>query len=850
MKKKIVSLLTMLCLMLPCFFAVACKDKEDEPKGSTAYSYSVLLKNAKGKIDEKALQTEYDYKKEENVGWTSTGNDYSLSVTRTSSLSDNLSISLLEGFDYSDLSFTVNSKPAEAKVKSGSRTGCESEAYLTDRQFSYEYSNMKENTEIVVDFSDCKWAKISLDFSEVASQGITCYTVGDEFITINSPVKDSLEVVSESSIEVDYGTIFAFDCAQKLVFKPDAIEKFQDLSYAKYASKYYLGDNMIQYFAAKQNGECVVYGAVRDYSNQGTLRVLDCTNLDFYASLEDLENQENALTTKQDKEYYGGSKLNINVVSETQMYMELDSEAQKYNYYVLDSLDGFMNVSCLLEEKILEETERVYLDINVAKADGSADNAKYLVRSPKVESEFYIAYTKASDGEILVNNADYVLIGNDNKPSSKIPSDYEGNIFFGFKNSKDVEILLSAYTSDIATDFVHKQNSATISTRKFTLTGSEADRIITELNEVREEVKVIECYDVNDARKFYEIDVKYVPDNFTDSLVTLDASELEMFEGEKVYYTTDISDNTAWQVLTTETALSISSERTKTIYYYIDSERTDAFLQIQNTSGEVVSVTNELRDCFGRQMTGTIAVGDDEINLAKVRYLDIKPGDYAPYTAKLIREYDKNYHNINISGLGENVLMVSLGNYSADGSTFKNISTYENFSIKYNGQEIGGTIYYYFAGETNKSLVLKNSEGEIVSTSTYVMQTVSKELQINGCYVYRLSLNGDYYDIDETFTLEVVDAIYSLTNNAMEEVELFESSDLNDEAEAFVEGKEYFFVGEEFKKYVIVDALTKIVIENIQLLEGGNNNVYKFTFAMPENVNYISGTTFKLVAIS
>ena len=53
MKKKIVSLLTMLCLMLPCFFAVACKDKEDEPKGSTAYSYSVLMKNAKGKIDEK-----------------------------------------------------------------------------------------------------------------------------------------------------------------------------------------------------------------------------------------------------------------------------------------------------------------------------------------------------------------------------------------------------------------------------------------------------------------------------------------------------------------------------------------------------------------------------------------------------------------------------------------------------------------------------------------------------------------------------------------------------------------------------------------------------------------------------
>ena len=30
MKKKIVSFLTLCCLILPCFFAVACKDKEKE----------------------------------------------------------------------------------------------------------------------------------------------------------------------------------------------------------------------------------------------------------------------------------------------------------------------------------------------------------------------------------------------------------------------------------------------------------------------------------------------------------------------------------------------------------------------------------------------------------------------------------------------------------------------------------------------------------------------------------------------------------------------------------------------------------------------------------------------------
>ena len=32
MKKKIISLLTMFCLVLPCFFAVACKKKNEEPK--------------------------------------------------------------------------------------------------------------------------------------------------------------------------------------------------------------------------------------------------------------------------------------------------------------------------------------------------------------------------------------------------------------------------------------------------------------------------------------------------------------------------------------------------------------------------------------------------------------------------------------------------------------------------------------------------------------------------------------------------------------------------------------------------------------------------------------------------
>lgn len=851
MKKRIVSLLTMFCLILPCFFAVACKDKEEEPKESLAYTYSVVLKNAKGKIDENSLQTEYDYKEEKNVSWKSSDNDYSLSVTRTSALSDSLSISLLEGFDYSDLSFSVNSKAAEAEVKSGNLTGCESAAYLSDRQFRYEYSDMKKDTALVVDFSDCEWAKVSVDFTELASQGIACYKAGNEFVTNNTSVEEALDRVSETTVEVDYGTIFAFDCAQKLVFKPETSENFQDLSYAKYASKYYVGNNMIQYFKARQDGDCVVYGAVKDYENRGTLRVLDCANLAVYETLEDMQNETNALSTKVEKESYGGSNLNVNIVSETQMFMKLDVDAQNYNYYVVDSLDGFMDVGSKLQEKTLDGTSIVYLDINIAKADGSADAAKYLVRAPKSEGDYYVVYAKSLNGDILVNNADYVLIGSDNKPTSNaiLPPEYDGNIFFGFLKSKDVEIKLSAYKSDDSTDFVHKQNSATISTQKYTFTGSLSNRIMEELSEIKEEVRTIECYDANDERKFYEISVDFVPNDFTDSEVTLDASDFELYDGEKVYYTTNLSDLTSWQLLTTETTLSISSQKTRTIYYYIDSNRADAFLQIKNGAGEVVSITSELRDCFGRQKTGTVTVGNDEIILSKIRYLDIKPGDYAAYTAKLLREYDKTYHTINLDGLDENTLMVSLGSYAADGSTFKNVLSLENFNIKYNGQEIGGTIYYYFNTETNKHLVLKDSEGDIVSAPiTYVMETVSKPLQINGNYVYRLALVGDYYDTDEVFTLEVVDATYGLKNSVNEDVELFNTAEMTDTQEYLVEGNEYYFVGEEFKEYVIVDELTNVVVETITLVSGGSNNVYKFTFEIPESTNYVSGTTFKLVA--
>ena len=94
MKKKIIGVFTVLCLIFPCFFAVACKDKS-EPNFDP-YTYSVTLKGAYGKVDEATLTAEYDHEKGEHVSWTKENSDYKISVTRSSHLAGNIIINLLE----------------------------------------------------------------------------------------------------------------------------------------------------------------------------------------------------------------------------------------------------------------------------------------------------------------------------------------------------------------------------------------------------------------------------------------------------------------------------------------------------------------------------------------------------------------------------------------------------------------------------------------------------------------------------------------------------------------------------------------------------------------------------------
>ena len=148
-------------------------------------------------------------------------------------MSGDLAVSLLEGYDYTNVSLSVNEKSATGSVVSGSRTNCEKDAYLTDRQFCYSYEEMKSNTSLVVDFSNCAWAKVSVDFSELSSQGITAYNVADSFVTSAVETSEALTAVESETVSVDYGTIFAVDCGQRVVFKPDASENFENLTYSK-----------------------------------------------------------------------------------------------------------------------------------------------------------------------------------------------------------------------------------------------------------------------------------------------------------------------------------------------------------------------------------------------------------------------------------------------------------------------------------------------------------------------------------------------------------------------------------------------------------------------------------------
>ena len=340
MKKKFISFCTLLCLIFPCFFAVACKDKKDGDKVS-AYSYSVTLKGAKGKIDESTLPEEYDYSEGKNISWSESNGDYTISVSRNSVLSGSTVISLLEGYDYSSLGFTVNGETADFNIKSGENTVSGTEAYLTDRQFIHKYSKMSENTSMVVDFTNCKLAKVDLDLTSLKSHNVKYYVVEDDFVTIDQAKNEAstnFKYISDDSITVDYGTIIACDSSEQLVININDTGALNNFSYATYGERYFVSSNRVQYLKAQRSGKCEVYSITSDESKNGSVRVLASSGLRYSASLNDLTNSRYA-STAQEYEYFDGEMLSFTVLQTNVAFIELVGDAQNFNYYLVDRLD-------------------------------------------------------------------------------------------------------------------------------------------------------------------------------------------------------------------------------------------------------------------------------------------------------------------------------------------------------------------------------------------------------------------------------------------------------------------------------------------------------------------------------
>lgn len=858
MKKKLISFLLVCCMMFPCFFAVACKknNKEKKPEAKS-YTYSVVLKNAEGKINENTLVEEYDFSKDKNIAWEKSDKDYKISVSKKGSSDGGLYIHLLEGFDYSNLTLKVNDKDEKFDVVSGDKKECLSESYLTNRQFQYLYKEMNDDTEIVVDFSNCVWSKITIDVSNLRKNNINYFQVQDDFVTIDMASNLALtefKTFETDEITVDYGTIFAFDYSEQLAFDTENKGTLEKLGYSTYGSKYFISKNRVQYLTAKRNGSCEVYYVTEDAKNNGTIRVLSTGGMSFASALSDFDTN-NYVQLNEEKERFDGEVLTLSVFKGNQLFVNLNSSAQEFEYFLVDNIDDDWIDLYKVEQITSEDGRYVYLNINISNNEGSDVPAKYLVRKPKLENNFIAIFIDELPENTRFINTDCILVGLSNKPINA-PSSVSDTIYYCYKKGKQADISITGLMSDKRTDYTQTNNEVLI-TGENLLDNGLVSRSISAVNANPLDVAtvLVDVYSDTDENNIYELKIRYLTNTFTESIVQLDYSDLFLYEGEKAYYTSDILNNDSWKELSGDDLIEISSGIGKTIYYYVDSNRIDSTLNITNSLGEIVSATGNLRDCFGRNLVGTIKTGDVTIDLSRVCYLDIIPGYYDSYTAKISREFDKTYHEIDLSSVEENLdLMVSFTNYS-DQNSYTNINDLNQFKIKYDGYNTKGVIYYYLKNTANKLITLKNSDGVVVSHSELIEEKTGA-FQIDGYYVYRLSLLGNYYQSGEKFVISVEDAKYSIVDNATSnKMIIYIDNGAHNSTEEIVIGNTYYFVydGDNSTRFKIVDDNGKELVggDEIVFIKSMANHqaLFSFTINFDENENYAPKTAFKLIKI-
>lgn len=859
MKKKLISIVTILCLVFPCLFSVACK-KQEPQKQSQAYTYSVCLKNAKGKIDASSLQSEYDYKKDENVAFVEDGEDYKISVTRTAPLSGEFKVDLLESVDYSSVNLKINGiKETGFKINSGDAENASEMVNLNDRYFVYSYEKMKADTALVVDFSGCEKAKLTLDVSNLKSNDVKYRVITEDFLTLTEAMALETEFVKFNSdeIQVDYGTILAFDSDEQLYFKAQNDDDLCKLNYSTYGSRYFVAENRVQYFEVKGSGICETYMAATDIEVNGTLRMMFSTGAKVASSYENMQSG-NYMSLESALETYAGEEISLTISSVSKAFIELDDGAA-YNYYLLNSIDEKMDNSNLLQENMIEGTTRTYLDLSSLIDDGAS--AKYLARKPKDDGGFYVVYFDENVDDARIENADYVLVGASNMPSE---SEISSGIAFGFKKDADVNVKLSATTAEKTTNFEVKNTKATIIS---TLTG--VGSVSVEKDPVLSPTATIDCctgsYQESANFLVYKMSVTYTKNNFVAAEMSVSLNGLNLYDGEEVYFTTNIRDEQSWAKLDSSAALTISHETGRTIYYFINSTRDDAELEIKDSSGKVISITGGVADCFNRVLNKTVVVLGIEINLSRIKYLEIEPDIYSSsMVLSLVRAGDKTSHKISIENLTQNTnVMISLNGYGSDAS-FVSANDMQDLKIK-TTQAGERVLHYYVTGSYNYYVELTNQAGEVVS-ETEVIYVNDSALTMSNKLVYSLSLKSGFYALDEEFNLEIKQVSYKITKrldvktdgggyeimDAHVFSELFQVDQadvyLEDCVDEIFEGMTYYTRGQKNSSYMIVNSDGELVasLKNITEIK---SCVYKITFKFIGSKPLVSGTEFALVEI-
>ena len=448
-------------------------------------------------------------------------------------------------------------------------------------------------------------------------------------------------------------------------------------------------------------------------------------------------------------------------------------------------------------------------------------------------------------------NADYILIGDNNRPSG-ISSSLEEHIFYGFAKEKDVRVALPAINIDKKTNAGQINLNVEITANNMGGFDSiEREAALVNVDPSTVANVTVDCYLSTDSSRFYSFNFHFEPAPFDENYFSISSDDLHLYEGENIYYSTTPTNTTSWQKFVAGTSLQMYSGEGTSLYYYIDSSRTDADLNLENLKGEKISTSGNLLDCFGRPMTGTATVEGNEIDLSKVRYLDITPGYYNYTFAKLVRAYDNTFHNINTNNVKDKSVKISMDNIASK-DDFDDISTLEDLKIRYTDYNLSGEIYYYVDNINNYELILKDQSGKLVSTSNLVYDD-DEPVLVDNNYVYCLSLNAGYYAEDEVFIAEVVEAHYTIVDDLGQTLSFYTSDDGNEELREsqIHERTSYFVTCEDIYRFDICDELGNVVIawERFTAIdtEVGGIPLYMFTFKIPENTNYLPGTTFKLV---